>query len=116
MNVAATADRGSEPAEETSAWARSLVMTTTVPRAAVLIRALLASQMPWVPSIRLIPGKGLSFFSVGFMGFPANRTPPWAADDRAPTSIMATAVGSRVLRNAISAWPSRICTFSTSGC
>src|SRR5215217_3597693 len=93
VNVAATADSGRAPAEDTSACARSLVTITTVPRAAVLISALTDSQRPWVPNIRLMPGNGLSFLRVGFIDLVANVTPPWAAVARVPTTISATAVG-----------------------
>src|SRR3954451_20254682 len=62
VNVAATAESGKAPAEDTSACARSLVTITTVASAAVLMRALTDSQMPWVPNIRLMPGNGFQLF------------------------------------------------------
>ena len=106
-NVSVTADRGSAPAEETSVCARSLVTMTTMPRAAVLISALIDSQMPWVPNMRLMPGKGLSFFSVGFIALVAKVTPPCAAEARVPTSIMPSPIGSTVDMKADSACPIR---------
>jgi hypothetical protein len=77
-------------------------MTTTAPRAAVLISAFTASKTPWVPNIRLIPGNGLSFFSVGFIDLVAKVTPPCAADAAVPTTISPMAVGSSVVRKAMS--------------
>ena len=100
VKVAATADSGSEPAEETSVCARSLVTMTTVPSAAVLISALIVSQRPWVPNIRLMPGNGLSFFSVGFIDLVETVMPPCAAAATVPTTIIPTAIGSTVVRNA----------------
>src|SRR3712207_8319625 len=50
VKVAVIADSGSAPADDTSCWARSLVTTTTVPSAAVLMTALVASQSPWPPN------------------------------------------------------------------
>src|SRR3954454_8756629 len=103
VNVAATADNGRAPAEETRCWARSLVTMTTVPRAAVLISALTVSQTPWVPNIRLMPGNGLSFFRVGFIDLVDTVMPPCAAEATVPTTIIPTAMGSRVVMNADSA-------------
>jgi hypothetical protein len=103
VNTWATADSDSEPADETSDCASSLVTRTTVANAPVLIRAFMASQRPWVPNIRLMPGKGLSFFSVGFIDLVANVTPPCDAAAAVPTTIITTAVGSTVTRKAASA-------------
>src|SRR5688572_25327546 len=115
VKVAATAESGREPAEETSAWARSLVMMTTVPSAAVLMSALTASQRPWVPNMRFMPGNGLIFFRVGFIDFVAKVTPPWEAEATVPTTIIPTAVGRIVVMKAVSAAPSSSWTASTSG-
>src|SRR4051794_7058539 len=116
VNVAATTDSGSEPADETSSWARPLVTMTTVPSAAVLISAFVVSHSPCVPNIRLMPGKGLSFFSVGFIDFVETVTPPWAAAATVPTTIIPTPIGSTVVRNALSAWPMRADSAVVSGC
>src|ERR1700712_5859529 len=78
--VLATADRGSAPDEETSVWALPLVTMTTAARAIVLINAFAASQAPCRPNIRFTPGKGLSFFRLGFIPFAAKLIPPWLAD------------------------------------
>src|SRR3954468_7048160 len=88
VNVAATAESGKAAAEDTSPCARSLVTITTVASAAVLMRALADSQMPWVPNIRLMPGNGFSFFKVGFIDLVAKVTPPWAAAATVPTTII----------------------------
>src|SRR3954470_6287409 len=114
-NVFATADSGSAPDDETSSCARPLVTTTTVPSATVLMTAFAASQMPWEPNMRLIPGKGLSFFRVGFIALVAKVTPPCAAAAAVPTAISPRAVGSSVVRKALSAWPRRADTASASG-
>ncbi len=76
---------------------------TTVPRAAVLMSALTASQSPWVPNIFLMPGKGFSFFIVGFIDLVAKVTPPCAALATVPTTIMPSASGSTAVMNAVSA-------------
>ena len=46
-----------------------------------------------MPNIRLIPGNGLSFFSVGFIDFVDTVTPPWAAAATVPTTIIPTRHG-----------------------
>src|SRR3954454_19782018 len=78
-NVLVTDDSGSAPAEDTSPFALPTVVRTTDASAAVLIRALVASQRPWAPNIRLMPLKGLSFFRLGLIALPETDTPPCAA-------------------------------------
>src|SRR3954447_18644617 len=95
VNVAATEDSGSAPADDTSDFALPTVTRTTEASAAVLISALIASHMPWTPNIFLIPDIGLSFLKFGVIALPETEPPPWAAVAATPDTIRPSAVGSR---------------------
>src|SRR3954463_14061786 len=114
--VPVTEVSGRAPAEDTSAFALPTVTSTTDPRAAALIRALIASPRPCVPNIRLMPLKGLSFLRLGLIALPETETPPWAAVAATPVSISPSAVGRSVVRKPDSASPKRSEIAEVSGC
>src|SRR3978361_2060903 len=82
--TAATWDSGRAPEADTRCLALPDVVQMTAPRATVLMIALIDSQMPCVPNIRLRPDIGLSLEKVGLMALPLSTTPPCAAEATVP--------------------------------
>src|SRR3954452_13130336 len=115
-NVLVTEASGSAPADDTSALALPTVTSTTAASAAVLISALIASHRPWAPNIFFNPDIGLSFLRFGLIALPETLTPPCAAVDATPIAMSASAVGSRVVRKAVSASPMSVEMADASGC